>query len=98
MCVPVIARMSSIVTGSRRAKQRDQRAEEVRDVALVQREQQLFLAREIEVDGALGEARLVGDFGDVRDALRRAAQQPLGGIEDRVLPLLLVFGRDAPAA
>ena len=53
-------------------KERDQRAEEAVDVALVHREQQLFLAGEIEVDGAFGEAGLVGDLGHVGDALGRA--------------------------
>jgi hypothetical protein len=40
----------------------------------VHREQELFLAREIEVDGALGEARLVGDVRHVGDAVGRARE------------------------
>ena len=69
--------LQQVVDGDRgRAlEEPDQRAEVAVDVALVQREQQLVLAREIEVDGALGEARLVRDLGDIRDALGRARQQ-----------------------
>ena len=49
-----------------------QRSEEAVDVAFVHREQQLFLARKIEVDGTFGEARFVRDLGDIRDPVRRA--------------------------
>ncbi len=62
------------------------------------REQQFLLAREVEVDGALGEPRLVGHLGDAGDAIGRAHQQPLGRIEDRVVALLLVFGLDRALA
>ncbi len=49
--------------------QRDHVAEEAVDATLVDGKQQLVLAREVQVDGTLGEARLVGDLGDVEDAV-----------------------------
>ena len=75
---------------------RDQRAEEALHVALVQREQEFLLAREVEVDGALRESRLVGDLGDARNALGRAQQEPLCRVEQRLVALFLVFGLDGP--
>ena len=66
-------------------EQRISGAEELVDAALVHREQQLVLAREIEVDGAFGEAGLVGDLRDVGDALGRAlraAARPRRGLRD----------------
>ena len=77
-------------------KQRDQRAEEVVDVAFVEREQELVLAREVEIHRALGKTGLVGDFGHVRDAHRRTHEKAFGCVEDRVVPLVLVFGMDCP--
>jgi hypothetical protein len=71
---------------------RDHRAEEAVDRALVNGEQQLLLAGEIEVDGALGESRLVGHLGHAGDPLRPTREQALGRVEDRRVPLLLVLG------
>ena len=72
--------------------------EELVEVALVQREEQRVLAVEVQVHRALREPRLVGDLRDVRDAVRRAGEQPLGCVEDGVDALLLVFGRDGALA
>ena len=56
------------------------------------REQQLFLAREIEIDGALAQPRLVGDLGDACNPIGRAQQQTLRRIENRAVALLFVDG------
>ena len=72
--------------------------EETVDPPLVHREQELFLAREIQVDRALGEPRLVGDLGDARDALGRACKDPLCGVENRVAALAFVLGLHGPVA
>ena len=74
----------------------DQDIEEAGAVALVQREQQLFLAGKIKVDRALGEPGKIGDFGDVREAIRKADEKPLGRVENRVAPLFLVLGLNGP--
>jgi len=71
-------------------KQRAERLKKTVDVAFVKSEEQLFLAREIQVDRALGEAGLVGNLGHVRDAIGRAQEQPLRRIQDRVVTLVLV--------
>jgi hypothetical protein len=68
--------------------------EEMRDLALVQREQHLFLAREVEVDGALGEPGGGGDLGDRRHALGMLHEEPLGGVEDGLAPLFLLVAAD----
>ena len=85
-------------TGPSLSSRVDHAAEEAVDVALVDGEQELFLAREVEIDGALGEAGFVGDLGDVGDPVGRAQQQPRSGIENRVMPFLLVFGLDGALA
>ena len=92
----VSASTSPIVTGTSPSRRRDQRAEESVDVALVHGEQELLLAREVQVDGALGESGLVGHLGDVGDAFGRAFEQALGRVENRVMTLLLVFGLNGP--
>jgi hypothetical protein len=78
--------------GPRPLDQRGESGEETVHVALVQREQQLFLAREVEVDGALGEPGRVGHVGDTRHAVGRPRQQGQRRVEQRVVSLLLVFG------
>jgi hypothetical protein len=71
-----------------------QGAEEEGHVALVERQQHLFLAREVEVHRALGEAGGGGDFRDARHAPGVAQEEPLGGVEDLVAARLLVLGAD----
>ena len=95
MCSRVSAMIAARLTGVCAGQQRVQRAEELVDATFVHGEQELVLAREIEVDGALGEPGLVGDLRDVGDTLRRAREQPLGGVENRVVALLLVFRVDS---
>jgi hypothetical protein len=68
--------------------------EEGGDVALVQGEQHLFLAREVEVDRALGEPGGSGDLGHVRHPLGMLEQHLLGGIEDRLAADFLLLGAD----
>ena len=72
----------------------DQLAEEVVDVAFVDREQQFFLAREIEIHRPFGETCFVGDFGHVRHAVLGAQQKSLCCVQNGVVPLLLGFGLD----
>jgi hypothetical protein len=79
-------------------KARDQRLEKAVDVALVHGEQELLLAREVEVDRSLGETRLVGDVRHVGDAVGRAREEARRRVENGVVPLLLVFGLDGPLA
>ena len=87
-----------LLDADRRAprEQRDQRPKEFVDVTFMEREQELILAREVEIHRALGKTGLVGDFGHVRDAHRRAHEKAFGCVEDRVVPLVLVFGVDCP--
>ena len=75
----------------RRVQPIDQRAKKTIDIALVQREEQLFLAREVQINRAFGESCLIGELGHVGAALGRAQQQPLGGVENSVVTLLLVL-------
>ena len=86
--------MSSMPIMAVAPTQKDDLAKETIDTALVDREQQFFLAREIQVDRALGEPGLVGDLGDVRNAFGRTREQPLRRVEDGVVPFLLSFGLD----
>ncbi len=50
-------------------EQRVEGPEERVETALVEREQQFLLAREVEIDGALAEPGLGGDLGNARDAI-----------------------------
>jgi hypothetical protein len=63
-------------------------------MALVEREQHLFLAREVEIDRALGHARLVRDFRHARHAVRVLEVQGLHRVEDVLAALGLVLGGD----
>ena len=84
--------------GSAGFDERDDVVEKAADPPLVNGEQQLFLARKIKIDGPLRESRVVGDFGDARDALGRMEEYALGRVEDRVVAFPLVFGLDGALA
>jgi len=63
-------------------------------MALVEREEHLFLAREVEVHRALGHARLVGDFRDARHAVRVLQVQGLYRVQDFLAALRAALRQD----
>ena len=60
-------------------------------VAVVDGEQKLFLAGEVKIDGALGNAGLGGHFVNAGNPLRVGQEEPLGRIKDVVPAFFLVF-------
>ena len=59
-----------------------ERAVELLHAALEQRDQQVVLALEVEVDRAVGDAGFLRDVGDLRGEEAVAREDPLGGVED----------------
>jgi hypothetical protein len=84
------------VDGPAALQQRHEALEVVLRLALVDREQHLLLAREVEVDRALGEAGGVGHLRDARHAVGPLDELGLGRVEDRAAARFLVLVADGP--
>ena len=59
-----------------------QRADELGHLVAEERDQDVVLGLEVEIDGARGDARLAGDVGHARVVVALAGEDPHGGLDD----------------